>query len=132
MSRQPATALCAREVSWPRMDEWLTAARERVAEAAGLDPSSLDLTQAEVDEILELARVAAHESGERIHAPLLCYLVGLAQGRRGGDLAALVDAAVGKAEGGLPRTRDPSARAQVFALFAFLWCTTGRNDGGND
>jgi Domain of unknown function (DUF6457) len=78
------------------MDEWLIAARDRVAAAVGLDPSSLALTQEEADEILELARVAAHESGERINAPLLCYLVGLAQARRDGDLADLVDAAVGK------------------------------------
>jgi nitroreductase len=78
------------------MDEWLTAARNRVAAAAGLDPSSLELTQEEVDEILELARVAAHESGERINAPLLCYLVGVAHARRGGDLADLVDAAIAK------------------------------------
>jgi Domain of unknown function (DUF6457) len=79
------------------VDDWLTSARDRVAAAAGQDPSSLDLTQDEVDEILELARVAAHESGERINAPLLCYLVGLAHARRGGDLADLVDAAVAKA-----------------------------------
>ena len=78
------------------MDEWLTAARDRVAAAAGLEPSSLQLTQEEVDEILELARVAAHESGERINAPLLCYLVGVAHARRGGDLADLVDAAIAK------------------------------------
>jgi hypothetical protein len=78
------------------MDEWLTAARDRVAAAAGLEPSSLELTQEEVDEILELARVAAHESGERINAPLLCYLVGVAHARRGGDLADLVDAAIAK------------------------------------
>ena len=78
------------------MDEWLTAARDRVAAAAGLEPSSLELTQEEVDEILELARVAAHESGERINAPLLCYLVGVAYARRGGDLADLVDAAIAK------------------------------------
>jgi hypothetical protein len=78
------------------MDEWLTAARDRVAPAAGLEPSSLQLTQEEVDEILELARVAAHESGERINAPLLCYLVGVAHARRGGDLADLVDAAIAK------------------------------------
>jgi hypothetical protein len=78
------------------MDEWLTAARNRVAAAAGLDPSSLELTQEDVDEVLELARVAAHESGERINAPLLCYLVGVAHARRGGDLADLVDAAIAK------------------------------------
>jgi hypothetical protein len=78
------------------MDDWLTAARDRIAGAAALDPASLDLSQDEVDEILELARVAAHESGERINAPLLCYLIGLAQARSEADLADLVDAAVAK------------------------------------
>ena len=76
------------------MDEWLSNARDRLARATGED--ALELDQADVDELLELARIAAHESGERINAPLLCYLVGLAQGRRGGDLAELVDAVVGK------------------------------------
>lgn len=79
------------------MDDWLLEARDRLAAGAGQDPASLGLSQEEVDELLELARIAAHESGERTNAPLLCYLVGLARGRRGGDLAALVDAAVGKA-----------------------------------
>jgi len=40
--------------------------------------------------------LAAHSSGERINAPLLCYLVGLARGRGGAELSALVDATVGK------------------------------------
>ena len=35
-------------------------------------------------------RIAAHESGERTNAPLLCYLVGRAQG--GADLDTLADA----------------------------------------
>jgi hypothetical protein len=78
------------------VDEWLSNARDRLARATGEDASALELDQAAVDELLELARIAAHESGERINAPLLCYLVGLAQGRRGGDLAELVDAVVGK------------------------------------
>jgi hypothetical protein len=67
------------------MDEWLSEARDRLAAAAGEDPAGL-----------ELARIAAHESGERINAPLLCYLVGLVHARRDGELADLVDAAVGK------------------------------------
>ena len=75
------------------MDEWLQQARSRVAAVIGDEPGDYDLTQQEIDEILELARVAAHESGERTNAPLLCYLVGLAHGRRGGDLADFVDAA---------------------------------------
>jgi hypothetical protein len=78
------------------VDDWLTRARDRLAEAAGESPDELDLSQADTDELLELARIAAHESGERINAPLLCYLVGVARGRKGGELAALVDATVGK------------------------------------
>jgi hypothetical protein len=78
------------------MDDWLSSARDRLAEASGQGTESLDLSQAEIDELLELARIAAHESGERINAPLLCYLVGLARGRTGADLTGLVDATVGK------------------------------------
>lgn len=77
------------------MDGWLEEAREKLARAVGDDPSRYGLSQAEIDELLELARIAAHSSGERINAPLLCYLVGLAHGRHGGSLDTLVDAAVG-------------------------------------
>ncbi|HEX2044372.1 MAG TPA: DUF6457 domain-containing protein [Gaiellaceae bacterium] len=77
------------------MDEWLREARDKLAAAVGADPSAYELSSEDVDELLELARIAAHESGERINAPLLCYLVGLAHGRRGGDLGELVDAAAG-------------------------------------
>lgn len=77
------------------MDGWLQESRARLAEAVGEEPAAYDLSRAEMDELLELARVAAHESGERTNAPLLCYLVGLAHGRHGGDLGDLVDAVVG-------------------------------------
>jgi hypothetical protein len=77
------------------MDAWLREARDRLAAEIGADPSGYELSQTEIDELLELARIAAHESGERINAPLLCYLVGLAHGRHGGELSDLVDAAVG-------------------------------------
>jgi hypothetical protein len=78
------------------VDDWLSDARDRLAVASGESPESLGLSQTDVDELLELARVAAHDSGERINAPLLCYLVGLAKGRTGADLSGLVDATVGK------------------------------------
>ena len=78
------------------MDGWLSSARDRLAQATGEDSSALELSEADSQELLELARVAAHESGERTNAPLLCYLVGLARGRRGGNLADIVDAVVGK------------------------------------
>ena len=77
------------------MDGWLEEARAKLADAVGEDVSAYDLSRAEMNELLELARVAAHESGERTNAPLLCYLVGLAHGRHGGELADLVDATVG-------------------------------------
>lgn len=79
------------------MHEWLDKARVRLAEAVGEDPSAYALTQADIDDILDLARVAAHESGERQNAPLLSYLVGLARARHPErDLSGLVDDVVGK------------------------------------
>lgn len=60
------------------MDDWLSAARDDLARAAGLGPEELELDRESVKLLLDLARMAAHESGERTNAPLLCYLVGLA------------------------------------------------------
>ena len=62
------------------MDAWLTEAREALADAAGVPRERLELTDGDVSTLLDLARIAAHESGERTNAPLLCYLVGRAQG----------------------------------------------------
>ena len=56
------------------MNEWLAAR----AAALGAD----DLTAEEIALLLSLAGDAAHESGQRTNAPLLCYLVGRAQGDR--------------------------------------------------
>lgn len=78
------------------MDGWLDEAREALARATGEGGSAFHLDEDEVDDLLELARVAAHESGDRRNAPLVCYLVGLARGRGRGDLARLVDEVVGK------------------------------------
>ena len=60
------------------MDAWLSQAADAIAAASGVERGSLDLDSATERTLLELARVAAHESGERINAPLLCYLVGRA------------------------------------------------------
>jgi hypothetical protein len=60
------------------MDKWLTDARDAVADAAGIDRGSLELSAADEATILDLARIAAHSSGERTNAPLLCFLVGRA------------------------------------------------------
>jgi hypothetical protein len=62
------------------MDGWLTEARDALARAAGVRAEELELSDADAATLLELARIAAHDSGERTNAPLLCYLVGRAQG----------------------------------------------------
>jgi hypothetical protein len=62
------------------MDTWLEAARDRIAAAAGLDAAGLTLSDDDVTALLDLARVAAHESGDRRNAPLACFLVGVALG----------------------------------------------------
>jgi hypothetical protein len=80
------------------MHSWLEDARNRIARESGADPAGLALSPEDANRLLELARVAAHESGERTNAPLVCYLVGLVHGRQGGVLEDLVDAA----EGGRP------------------------------
>ena len=73
------------------MDAWLADARDALAEAAGVPRERLDLSDDDVAVLLDLARIAAHESGERTNAPLLCYLVGRAQGDADlGELAAAV------------------------------------------
>ena len=73
------------------MDAWLIDARAAVAAAAGVSPEELELSDEDAATLLELARVAAHESGERTNAPLLCYLVGRAV-QRGAGLDSLADA----------------------------------------
>ena len=70
------------------MDAWLADARDALAETSGLSRERLELTDEVASTLLDLARIAAHESGERTNAPLLCYLVGRAQGDAGlGELA---------------------------------------------
>jgi hypothetical protein len=61
------------------MNDWLT----RQADTLGV----AGLTEAEATTLLEVARIAAHESGDRRNAPLLCYLLG----RAGGDVEALAE-----------------------------------------
>ena len=73
------------------MDAWLREARDAVANAAGVPPEELELSDEEAATVLDLARIAAHDSGERTNAPLLCYLVGRAQ-RGSTGLDSLADA----------------------------------------
>jgi len=72
------------------MDAWLTKARDALAAEAGVDPTELELDEEETHTLLDLARIAAHTSGDRRNAPLLSYLVGRAQG--GNAVSSLAEA----------------------------------------
>jgi hypothetical protein len=65
------------------MDPWL---RRAVAAAGG----EVELSPEDERTLLDLARIAAHTSGDRTNAPLLCYLLGRVQGDR--PLAELAEA----------------------------------------
>ena len=78
-----APACCAAvDYAAVSMNEWLQAA------VAGLG-GDLELSSDEMRALLDLAAHAAHESGNRTNAPLVCYLVGRLQGDR--DLATVVE-----------------------------------------
>jgi Domain of unknown function (DUF6457) len=74
------------------VNAWLTAARDAVARAAGIDSASLDLSAADEATLLDIARIAAHDSGQRTNAPLLCYLMGRATASGGASLESVADA----------------------------------------
>ena len=76
------------------MDAWLQTARDTIASTAGVPAAELELAPDDVRTLLDLARVAAHESGERTNAPLLCYLMGLAVAKGEAGLEALAEAAL--------------------------------------
>ena len=57
------------------MNEWL----QRVAAELG---ATEELSDDEVDALLKIARIAAHESDDRRNAPLLAYLIGRSRGER--------------------------------------------------
>jgi len=59
------------------VDAWLRTATDAIGGG--------DLPDDDVRGLLDIARAAAHESGDRTNAPLLCYLIGRAQGDRSLD-----------------------------------------------
>jgi Domain of unknown function (DUF6457) len=60
--------------------QWLEETRRRLENGIE-EAGDLSLSPADVELLLELARAAAHESGDRTNAPLVSYMVGLAHGR---------------------------------------------------
>jgi Domain of unknown function (DUF6457) len=61
------------------VNEWLDTRADALAEGTGIDRAALELSPEEIETLLDLAGHAAHESGARTNAPLLCYLLGRAR-----------------------------------------------------
>ena len=72
---------------------WLSDVTDRVADATGIERDALEVDAAASDTLLRLAAVAAHESGDRTNAPLLCHVLGraVARGVPLDDLARIVE-----------------------------------------
>lgn len=60
---------------------WLDRVTRRLAAETDLDATELGISSADAREILDIARVASHASGQRTNAPLLCYVLGIAHAR---------------------------------------------------
>lgn len=61
--------------------DWYDETIDALAAVTGVSADDLRLPDDVRDEVLDIARIASHDSGERINAPLLCYAIGLAVGR---------------------------------------------------
>ena len=77
---------------------WLDQMTTSLASETGVDASALQLQPDTVRALLDVARVASHSSGERIYAPLLCYVLGMlsARGVPLDQAIAVVEANVGE------------------------------------
>jgi len=58
--------------------QWLRESVGSIAERTGFHVEDLLPSSDERRALLDIARVAAHTSGERTNAPLLCYVLGRA------------------------------------------------------
>jgi hypothetical protein len=57
---------------------WISEMTSRIAGSTGIDASALTIDTDDAEELLRLAGVAAHSSGDRTNAPLLCHVLGRA------------------------------------------------------
>ena len=72
---------------------WISELTRRLADATALDSDALAVSEADADTLLRLAAVAAHETGDRTNAPILCHVLGraVALGAPLDDLARVVE-----------------------------------------
>lgn len=72
--------------------DWMHEVIESIATQTKLRAESLSVPPSEVTGLLDVARIAAHVSGDRTNAPILCYVLGLAvaRGARFEDVVSIV------------------------------------------
>ena len=58
--------------------EWINEVTLEIARATGIDAATLLVDEVTKETLLDLAGVAAHTSGDRTNAPLLCHVIGRA------------------------------------------------------
>jgi len=61
--------------------DWITDITMRLASATDLEPADLLVNAADKETLLDLAGTAAHSSGDRTNAPILCHVIGRALAR---------------------------------------------------
>jgi hypothetical protein len=76
---------------------WIADMTARIAHSAGIDADILAVDAGDAEELLRLAGVAAHTSGDRTNAPLLCHVLGraVALGAPLDSLARVIDGTTG-------------------------------------
>ena len=76
---------------------WISEMTSRLAGSTDIDASALTIDADDAEELLRLAGVAAHSSGDRTNAPLLCHVLGraVALGAPLDSLARVIDGATG-------------------------------------
>jgi hypothetical protein len=74
---------------------WISELTRRVANATGVAADALAVSEADAETLLRLAAVAAHETGDRTNAPILCHVLGraVALGAPLDELARVVEGA---------------------------------------
>ncbi|CAB4945986.1 unannotated protein [freshwater metagenome] len=58
---------------------WIDDVTKHIGDVHGLDLQSISVSESEAEVLLDLAGLAAHSSGARTNAPLLCHVLGRAR-----------------------------------------------------
>lgn len=59
--------------------QWINDLTNQIAKEHSLDLQSISVSESEAEVLLDLAGLAAHSSGARTNAPLLCHVLGRAR-----------------------------------------------------